>query len=227
MAESPAHRPLPLPHPRPAVAAAWIAAMAVLFGALAADLVFHGPVTRLDAPASAWFAMHLDPSTTRLMLAVSAMHATMAICILAALLAIGLVATGQRHWVPLLVLAVPGGLVLNAVVKLAFERARPAFDHPLVHLSTFSFPSGHAAGATVWWGFALVLWWSRERGLAARMAGVLVAVAIVALTAVSRVYLGAHYPSDVLAGIAEGTLWLLACFSGAQAVAHHRAGAIA
>lgn len=227
MAESPAHPSLPLPQLRPAAAAVWIAAMAILFGTLAADLVFHGPVTRLDAPISAWFAAHLRPSTTQLMLAVSALHATLPICILAALLAVALAATRQRHWVPLLVLAVPGGLVLNAVVKLAFERARPVFDHPLVHLGTFSFPSGHAAGATVWWGFVLVLWWAHEPGPAARAAGGVLVVAIVGLTALSRVYLGAHYPSDVLAGIAEGTLWLLACFASAQALAHRRAGVMA
>lgn len=220
-------RPIPLPHLRSAVAFAWIAVLAVLFGALAADLVMHGPVTRLDAPASAWFAGHLRPSTTQLMLAVSAMHQTAAICILAALLAIGLVSAHQRHWVPVLLLAVPGGLVLNALVKLAFERVRPTFDHPLVHLSTFSFPSGHAAGATVWWGFVLVLVWSCRSGAVGRTACAAGVVAIVLLTALSRVYLGAHYPSDVLGGIAEGTLWLLACFSGAQVLGRDRAGAVA
>ena len=220
-------RVIPLPQFRQTVAAGWIAALALLFGALAADLVMHGPVTRLDAPASAWFAAHLRPSTTQLMLAVSAAHETRSICVLAALLAIGLVLTHHRHWLALLVVAVPGGLVLNALVKLAFERARPAFDHPLVHLSTFSFPSGHAAGATVWWGFVLVLWWSRERGVAARVAGTIVAVVFVLLTALSRVYLGAHYPSDVLAGIVEGALWLLACFCGAQMLAARREGALA
>ncbi|WP_427913006.1 phosphatase PAP2 family protein [Ramlibacter sp. MMS24-I3-19] len=227
MAEPAVHRPLPLPHLRPAVAVAWMVALVLLFGMLAADLVLHGPITRLDAPISAWFGNHLRPSTTQLMLAVSAMHQTVAICIVAALLAIGLLSARQRHWVPLLLAAVPGGLVLNAVVKLGFERARPAFDHPLVHLTTYSFPSGHAAGATVWWGFVLALWCTRERSAAARTAGAIVAVALVGITALSRVYLGAHYPSDVLAGIVEGTFWLLACFSGAQVVAHHGAGAMA
>lgn len=218
---------VPLPHARP-VAIAWlVAAMALLFVVLAADLVLHGPITRLDAPISAWFSAHLLPSATSVMLGVSAMHTTRAICVLAALLGAGLVATRQRHWLPVLLLAVPGGLLLNAVVKLAFERARPTFDHPLVHLSTFSFPSGHAAGATVWWGFVLVLWWACERGAAARVAGAVVAVALVLLTALSRVYLGAHYPSDVLAGIAEGTLWLAACFHAAQAFSRRQGRALA
>lgn len=196
--------------------------MALLFVLLAADLVLHGPITRLDAPVSTWFSAHLRPSLTTTMIAVSAVHSTRGICALAALLGIGLVALGQRHWLPVLLLGVPGGLVLNAVVKLAFERARPTFDHPLVHLSTFSFPSGHAAGATVLWGLVLVLWWACERRALARAVGALFVAAIVLLTALSRVYLGAHYPSDVLAGIAEGTLWLAACFQGLRALSRRR-----
>lgn len=218
-------RPVPLPQTSPAAVAVLAAAMALLFALLAADLVLHGPVTRLDAPISRWFSAHLHPSLTTLMVAVSTVHATRALCVLAALLGLGLVALGQRHWLPVMLVAVPGGLVLNATVKLAFERARPAFDHPLVHLTTFSFPSGHAAGATVWWGFLLVLWWACEPGVAARAAGTVFAVALVLLTALSRVYLGAHYPSDVLAGIAEGTLWLAMCFHGRRALARRRAGA--
>lgn len=215
-------RPVPLPQSHPAALAVLVVAMAVLFTVLAGDLVLHGPVTRLDAPISAWFAAHLHPALTSAMLAVSAVHSTRSLCVLAALLGLGLVALRQRHWLPALLLTVPGGLVLNALVKLAFERARPTFDHPLVHLSTFSFPSGHAAGATVFWGFVLVLWWKVQRGAAARTLGTVFACAIVVLTALSRVYLGAHYPSDVLAGIAEGTLWVAACFHGLRTLGRRR-----
>jgi undecaprenyl-diphosphatase len=154
------------------------------------------------------------------MLAVSALHSTEALCVFTAALSAALLVLGQAHWLPLLVATVPGGLVLNAVVKLAFHRARPVFDHPLVALQTFSFPSGHAAGATVWWGFALFLWCAIEPRFARRAVGFLVAAAVVLVTALSRVYLGAHYPSDVLAGIAEGTFWVMLCCAGASAFAH-------
>lgn len=227
MAEPRLHHRIPLPRPRPALVAVLALAMAVVFGALAADLVLHGPVTRLDGPVSAWFGAHPRPWLTDLMVALSAAHGTLAILVVAAVMAIVLAAVGQAQWVPALVLTVPGGLLLNGVVKLAFHRARPVFDHPLVHLGSFSFPSGHAAGSTVLWGFLLVLWRAREREPAARLAGAAVAIIVVALTCLSRVYLGAHYPSDVLAGIAEGTLWLLGCFAVVQAVARRRPGALA
>lgn len=227
MAEPRMHSRIPLPRPRPTVVAALALAMALVFGALAADLVLHGPVTRLDVPISAWFGAHPRPWITDLMVALSAAHGTLAILLYAAAIALVLAATGQGQWLPALVLAVPGGLLLNGVVKLGFHRARPVFDHPLVHLGSFSFPSGHAAGSTVLWGFLLVLWRAREREPAARLAGAAVAATVVALTCLSRVYLGAHFPSDVLAGIAEGTLWLLACFFVVQAFTRRRPGSLA
>jgi undecaprenyl-diphosphatase len=200
-----------------------VAAVAtVLFAALATDLVLHGPITRMDAPISAWFAAHAEPWLTQLMLAASALHATVPILAYAAGLAALLAMRGQAHWLPVLLAAVPGGLLLNALVKLAFHRARPTFDHPLVSLSTFSFPSGHAAGATVWWGFLLVVWFAHERGSGQRMAACVLAAGMVLLVMLSRIYLGAHYPSDVLAGLCEGTLWLLLCFAAAAALERRR-----
>jgi membrane-associated phospholipid phosphatase len=204
-------RAIPLPQLRPSwtIAAATVAA--ILFIALALDLRLHGPVTRADVPVSHWFALHALPSATRLALAISALHSTLALTVFAAAAAGVLALQRQSQWVPLLVATVPGGLVLNGLVKLAFHRPRPVVEHPLVTLSTFSFPSGHAVGATVCWGFALVLWFAVEGRVARRAAGCVVAFTLVLLTALSRVYLGAHYPADVLAGIAEGTLWVLLC----------------
>ncbi|MFL6691425.1 MAG: phosphatase PAP2 family protein [Ramlibacter sp.] len=212
--------PLPRLHPTRAVGLAAVAA--VLFAALATDLVLHGPITRTDAPISAWFAAHAEPWMTQLMLAASALHATVPILVYAAGLAAVLVVRAQVRWLPVLLAAVPGGLVLNAVVKLAFHRARPTFDHPLVSLSTFSFPSGQAVGATVWWGFLLVVWFAHEPGSGQRMAACVLAAAMVLLVMLSRIYLGAHYPSDVLAGLCEGTLWLLLCFAAAAALERRR-----
>src|ERR1700712_4547490 len=137
-------RPIPLPVVRPSRALAIAAVAALLFAVLAADLLRHGPITRTDAPISAWFGAHAQPWTTQLMLAMSALHSTIAISLYTAALAVLLVVRRQAHWLPALVAAVPGGVVLNALVKLAFHRARPTFDHPLVSLQTFSFPSGHA-----------------------------------------------------------------------------------
>ncbi len=223
-------RSLLLPCVRP-TAGLGLAALAVLvFTALALDLRWHGPLTRADIGVSVRLHGGMHPLLTQFMVAVTDLHSTLGICVLGAIAAAGLVSRRAFHWLPLLVAVVPGGLVLNASLKHVFARARPLFDGlPVSDLRTFSFPSGHTAGATIWWGFALVLWFAFERRALQRLAGVSVAVALVLLTGLSRVYLGFHFPSDVLAAMAEGVAWLALCVTlvprlqGAPARQHHAA----
>jgi membrane-associated phospholipid phosphatase len=98
--------------------------------------------------------------------------------------------------------------VLNAGLKLAFHRPRPELAY--VHLDTYSFPSGHAAGAAAVYG-VLVFLLARGASRRRRVALGVGVVALLALVDFSRLYLGAHYLSDVLAGSALGASWLAAC----------------
>ena len=104
-----------------------------------------------------------------------------------------------------LVLASFGGaLLLNTLLKLLFARPRPNVFPPLTTETSYSFPSGHAMAAVAVYGLlALLLWRRAKRGWA------VLAGAWVPLVALSRVYLGVHYPSDVLASLALGTIWLI------------------
>jgi membrane-associated phospholipid phosphatase len=182
------------------------------FGALAADLLLHGPITAVDPAISLWFHDHGRAPFTVAMRAVTGLHATATVLGLCAVAATLLVLNGERAWVLPLVAAVPGGMVLNVLVKNSFQRPRPSFDHPLLTLTTYSFPSGHTSAATLAWGFALV-WLFAHRGPGReRLLGSTIALFMVAMTALSRVYLGAHYVSDVLAASAEGAAWLALCF---------------
>jgi membrane-associated phospholipid phosphatase len=202
----------PPPRLRAPVALALLALACAVFGVFAADLMQHGAITAADAPISAWFHAHTDRAATQALLLVTHLHSTTGICVMAAAAALALAWWRELQWLPLLAITVPGGLVLNALVKHAFQRARPHFDEPLLTLATYSFPSGHAAGATVWWGFVLVWLFAHEPRLPQRALASALAGLMVALTALSRVYLGAHYLSDVLAAIAEGLAWLALCF---------------
>ena len=181
------------------------------FAVLAADLLLQGPVTAADADVSQWLYRNAGAGFTALMVAVSAVHGTWPLLGLSAAAALALWWRRQGAWAAALVLCVPGGMLLNYAVKQVFQRARPAIDGA-VEIASYSFPSGHAAGATVWWGFLLVWWFARHSGPGMRFAGVAVAVAMVLLAALSRVYLGVHYLSDVLAAIGEGAAWLALCF---------------
>ncbi len=107
--------------------------------------------------------------------------------------------------------AVIGAGVVIQGVKLVVRRPRPSFFTPILHESGFSFPSGHSLIAMVVYGllgyFALHLC----KNHAARLAVGIVTVLVVFLIGVSRVYVGVHYPTDVLAGWTAGVPWLIAC----------------
>jgi undecaprenyl-diphosphatase len=123
-----------------------------------------------------------------------------------------------RHY-PAAILVVAsalGGLALSLVLKDLYERPRPDAVPHLVPVSTSSFPSGHAMLAAVVYPTLGALlarladrWWERVYFLTA--AGVLAV-----LVGASRVYLGVHYPSDVLAGWAAGAAWAIACWLAAR-----------
>jgi len=190
-----------------------LATFAILIvAALAADLLRQGPITRLDPGLSVWLYTRAHPWMVGAMSFITDLNSNVGVSVMASLMAAGLAWRRMFGWLAFLVAAVPGGLLLNVGLKHTFARARPVFDgFPVSDIATYSFPSGHAAGATVWWGFLLIFWFALHAAPAWRLAGVAVAAAMVLLTAFSRVYLGFHYASDVAAAMAEGVAWLALC----------------
>src|SRR5690242_7102580 len=98
------------------------------------------------------------------------------------------------------------GWALYGVAKWIFRRARPRVIPRLSDAGWFSFPSGHATMAPLVFGLGLLIWSSpRPRGV--RIALLILAGAIALLIAFARVYLGVHWPSDVVGGLLLGTGW--------------------
>ena len=111
-------------------------------------------------------------------------------------------------------LALGGSALLNIAAKQVFARARPALWESLAPEHTFSFPSGHAMGSmTLAWVVVLLAWSTRWRWPV-----VLLAFPFALLVGLSRVYLGVHFPSDILAGWAAASTWAVASF---LVVFHH------
>ena len=129
------------------------------------------------------------------------------------LLILGHLILSRRYRVALLVAAsTAGGEILNTSLKNAFDRARPEAELHVVKVTSTSFPSGHAMAASIFYltiGALLARMAHRRREKAYFVA---VALVLTGLTAFSRVYLGVHYPTDVLAGWAAGTAWALLCW---------------
>lgn len=132
--------------------------------------------------------------------------------ILMILLILGYLCLRRRYRLALLLaLATAGGEILNTSLKNTFERARPEAALRLVDVSSTSFPSGHAMAASIFYlTVGLVLARAAERRRE-QTYFLVTAMLLTFLTGFSRVYLGVHYPTDVLAGWAAGTAWALLC----------------
>lgn len=123
----------------------------------------------------------------------------------------------RRWWADavMLLLSCVGVVVLNQGMKLLFARARPALWPPLIQETTYGFPSGHAMGSLVLYGYLSVVlayhFPTQARWIHAS------AVLLVVLIGLSRLYLGVHYPTDIAAGYAVGGLWLMVCLQALKA----------
>ena len=198
-------------------AAATIVAAAWLLADPAGRLLATPTIGSFDKDVAVALHAHATAIAIGSMSVVSHVHGTIGILSMSALLAAWLSWKGMRPALPLLAAAVPGGLLLNVAVKHAIHRARPETLYAAERLATFSFPSGHTTGATVFYGFLVALLWSRFHAPAARAALLAMAAGMLALVAASRVMLGVHYPSDCVAAMTEGLLWLAVCLVGRRA----------
>ncbi len=113
------------------------------------------------------------------------------------------------------IVALAGGLLLNAGLKLLIGRPRPQL--PLADtLVTFGFPSGHALLAATTWVPLAALLASGEKRLALRRYAIAIGLAVAGIVGLTRIYLGVHYPSDVLAGWLIGLTWAWLCWMAAR-----------
>jgi undecaprenyl-diphosphatase len=115
---------------------------------------------------------------------------------------------GWRLSAVMLVISTAGSVFLTAVLKGVFRRARPEVVDSGYAAGFYSFPSGHATVAVGFYGALALILAYHLRG-PARWAVVLIGTAVVLLIGFSRLYLGVHYPTDVLAGFLAAPLWLV------------------
>jgi membrane-associated phospholipid phosphatase len=128
-----------------------------------------------------------------------------------------LIVKRKNYWGAIFyIIAVAGGGLLNLGLKHWFGRIRP--EDSLIVEQGFSYPSGHAMGSLIYYGFLgyLVVRSRRRRPIKVFLG--IAFVSIILLIGFSRIYLGVHYPSDILAGFSAGTVWLLLCIGGRESI---------
>lgn len=123
-----------------------------------------------------------------------------------------LIIDGKRAAALLVLVSVAGGAGLSSLLKLGFERPRPDLVAHLVDERTLSFPSGHAMVSAVIYLTLGALLAQVEDSVRLKAYIIAVAVILTLLIGVSRVYLGVHWPTDVLAGWYAGTAWAIGCW---------------
>ncbi len=181
-----------------------------LFLYLADEVGEQAALTRNDRYVAEYFHTHADPGTVRAAEAITFFGDAATLAGLGVAFGIGL-ALAQR-WLLLLgwAGALGGTAVLNPFLKGVFHRVRPHLEEPWASAPGWSFPSGHAMGSLVAYGF-LAYALSRFIRPAARRLVWTAAVGVILLIGFSRVFLGVHFVSDVLAGYAAATVWLTFC----------------
>ncbi len=194
-----------------------------VFLVIAAGVTVDGPsVLPLYQKVAAWFHVHRTPGLTAAMhlatgLGSAAWVAGVALCV-------ALVLTTWRRWYGLLAFAVslPRGMILSGVLKTAFHRARSGPETWSSSFHGYGFPSGHTMAATLLYGALAACAFPMLATRRVRAGAVFGAIALVGLVAFSRLALGAHYLSDVVAAAAAGLAWLAFCFTAEAALRRGR-----
>ena len=163
----------------------------------------------LFAPDQAVYAFlqgFRTPGLDRFLVAVTELGDTIVVVSVAAVVAMWLVYKRAWHTLIYWLMATGGGSLINSAIKLALHRARPGDMH-YDGVSVFSFPSGHSTTNAVLYGFLIIIM-SRKLPFVMRIPVVITFVLFVGLVAFSRLYLGAHWLSDVAGGLFFGSAWL-------------------
>jgi undecaprenyl-diphosphatase len=194
-----------------------------LFGGIAQDVLAGDPLTVIDRNVAVWFHERRTPGLTTAMELITSLASTPWVTSVGVVCA--LVLWRKHCWYRLLtlVLVLPGGMALNLLLKIAFHRQRPSFTDSFLIFNGYSFPSGHTMAATLLYGLLAAFAVIALKAWRWRVATVLGAFVMVLLVGFSRIYLGAHYLSDVLGAAAAGSTWLALVFTAVGSLRRRRA----
>ena len=185
-----------------------VAMLALLLFAGIADSVLDQKTHSFDLQIRVAVHRHAWPQLTMAMQAVTWLGSWQVLLPAVCCLLVIFILRGRSHEARLLLLTILGAEVLDTVLKLSFRRARPAPFFNIAPLHTYSFPSGHALVSFCFYGLIAGLITLRVRSKWLQAIVWLVTIAIVGLIGFSRIYLGLHYASDVIAGYMAAIFWM-------------------
>jgi len=191
-----------------------------IFVKLAEDLI-NNELKLFDQTVMSLIKNLDNPLTTKIMKAITQMGSPAIMISIAIVVWFYLFKVQKHFWdSSILITALVGSWTMNEILKRAFHRARPDIVK-LIKVTGYSFPSGHAMVSFAFYGILAYLMWLNIRTKPLKYFSILFCSFLILAIGISRIYLGVHYPSDVLAGFAAGGLWLVGCILGLQAIRYY------
>jgi len=180
----------------------------IFFGILR-DYIGHENIIQFDLRVLNLFSAFRHPKLNRQMLFITYLAKGEIIIIGTLIVSLILFIFQKYHLIKTLLISVLGGEILVWIIKHLISRPRPPLTDSLVIESSHSFPSGHTFVALAFYGLLVYFVIQSERRRFLKIITSLVGLFLIALVSISRIYLGAHWPSDVLASLAAGGAWLV------------------
>jgi membrane-associated phospholipid phosphatase len=181
----------------------------LILGTIVLTTFVHEP-TGLDTSWRAWLIERRSRTLDAVLATISTMGSSLVLTPVAVVLAMVLAMRGHRSDALLVSLTTLGAVLLGPLLKTVIERPRPDHGH-LVVVNSWAYPSGHSLTSMAVLGVLIALAVRHLSALSARTVVIAAGVLLIVAVGVSRVYLGVHWPTDVLAGWLIGSTWLALC----------------
>lgn len=181
-----------------------------VFGGIAWSTMFAHSMVRFDNLVTSLVRGFSSPDVDAFMIKITQIGSASFYGPLTACIIAGLVWRKKISEAITLLLCVTGGALLNEALKQVFERSRPELVH-MVEAGGYSFPSGHAMVSLCCFGMLAFLLTRYLPGWCTRFWIFIITAMFILAVGISRIYLGVHYPTDVLAGFSVGAMWLTFC----------------
>ena len=180
----------------------------VFFGWLT-DQVFEGDSQQFDEATRAAVHQFASPTLTLVMRGLSFVGSTIALTIGTAIVVILFARRRRGREAKLFALTMIGAALLNITLKLTFKRTRPIPFFDLSPPETYSFPSGHSLASCCFFGALAAILAARSKSKRLRAIVWIAATAMFVSIGLSRIYLGVHHTTDVIAGFAAAFIWIM------------------
>ena len=182
---------------------------ALIFFSWLTDEVLEGDSVQFDEFTRAAVHQIASPMMTAVMRFLSFIGSTIVLTIGTAIVVIWFATRKWGREAKLFAATMIGAALLNITLKLTFKRARPTPFFDLTPPETYSFPSGHSLTSAVFFGALAAIWTARIKSKRTRVIVWIVCTSMFMLIGFSRIYLGVHHTTDVIAGFAAALIWIL------------------